>query len=644
MKGTRELQPLVRRFIPPGRPVTIVFDAGRANNERVAAAEAAVARALLDYGCPVRVAELPPAEGGADQGPDDFLAAEGPEAMRALLAAARPAEPGQWARAAVAEGPAHARALLAHLPFAAALAAGGPGAQRDAADALKDYTTKRDVTAAARQFSDRLAALRKAGREKREGAQENGAASEIILERGDQVEIAEEHVKRIGAPVAFDEGKTFAYRGGWWRPVSDAKQIAAITTFAGALVGAGEDRRVLSLRHDACVGALKLSQALTARPGFFAGAPSGLAFQDGFLVLDGAKAKLVPHDEDHRARFAYRFAYDPGAPCPVWERYLATVWLGDDDAAEKGKALQEFVGACLFGAATTFKTTCLLYGDSDSGKSTALDVVRGVFPPGTTAAVSLHDFEQEYRRARLAGMLLNVVAEMPSADLLRSEAFKAIVAGDVIEGRRIYQEPFDFAPRAGHLFAANTLPHVSDRSGAVWARWMVISFNREFDRTGTRPDLPQAEHGLAKRILAGERPGVVAWAVRGCARLAAAGRGTRAGATQKLKAAWRKDSDPVEQWFDEMIDTKDPRHAMTPTSLYSSYQGWAGLAGYRQPVAIVTFSRTLERLLQGRTGRPAVRRTVKGYRLFVGVRIREPVLQPDPVDPDCEMDEDPLVH
>ncbi|WP_170319802.1 DNA polymerase [Polyangium spumosum] len=76
------------------RVVIIVFDAGRAWNLNVARAEARLAIALEQNGARVMVAALPPREDGGDQGPDDYVVAtHGPDAIKAVIAAAVPADP-----------------------------------------------------------------------------------------------------------------------------------------------------------------------------------------------------------------------------------------------------------------------------------------------------------------------------------------------------------------------------------------------------------------------------------------------------------------------------------------------------------------------------------------------------------------------
>ena len=103
-----------------------------------------------------------------------------------------------------------------------------------------------------------------------------------------------------------------------------------------------------------------------------------------------------------------------------------------------------------------------------------------MFPGTARSSIPPQQFDQEYYRAELDGKRLNSVSELPRADILRAESFKAIIAGDPIIGRVIHSSPRTIKPIAGHIFAANHLPNTDDLSHAFWCRFMVVSFNRVF--------------------------------------------------------------------------------------------------------------------------------------------------------------------
>ncbi len=124
-----------------GRDVTVVFDAGRRTNPNVARDEARLVMALEQAGARVRVADLPSGAGGKDQGPDDFLAARGIDALRTVLAAAEPADPAARVRALVSDKAEGWRdrvaTLLDELPFLIAVMERGAATDQRVREALR---------------------------------------------------------------------------------------------------------------------------------------------------------------------------------------------------------------------------------------------------------------------------------------------------------------------------------------------------------------------------------------------------------------------------------------------------------------------------------------------------------------------------
>lgn len=638
-KGERLPQGALLSYLKRGRRVTIVFDAGRANNPRVAIAEADIARALVQRGCEVLVAEIAVPEGEDDLGPDDFLARHGAQAMRDLIARARPAAPVPYAKSFVVEGPSAVERALEDLPFVACLVNATPEERDAVAEVFKDSFIKRgDIKAACAAFMTQLRAKRTkkariavnpvpaTGRGQPPSppnASGGGAPPPPPppgFVRGDEVELAEAHLAQLGPHVVCSEGETYRFNGRHWKELSYAKQLGAISSFAGSPVGTGTNPSPLYLTKQMCDGALKIARARITEEDFFGGAPKGLGFQNGFVAVEPAGPSLRPNAASNRNRWAYAFDFDPAAACPRWMDFLETVWEGDDDRADKIAATQEFIGAALVGLAPRFKTAITLYGESDSGKSTFLDIVKALFPTGSTCTIGLSLLQQEYRRAKLAGKLLNFVAEVQASELLESEAFKAIVAGDVVEGRAIREAPIEFRPMAAHLFAANTLPRVADKSEAVWRRWLVLTFNRCFERQPTAGK-PTAKNDLAEQVLATDVSGILAWAMHGLARLLANRAYTIPRSSREVLVAWKKDSNPVELFVDEEV-LLVPDACTLAKLFYGRYASWSAENGLRHPYARPTFSKELLKVVRKRIGKSDVTKTVNGYTVIVGAILR----------------------
>ena len=151
------LQPHLEPYFPAGRPVYIVLDSNRLHNVEVARAEAKIARALLDRQCLVKIVEVPKADDGRDQGPDDFIAAKGKAAFDELVVRARNADPVMHARDASTQAP-KARALLTDLPFCSSLQVGGPATRKGVLKALNLYFVRDDIESAYRMHPAHRAA------------------------------------------------------------------------------------------------------------------------------------------------------------------------------------------------------------------------------------------------------------------------------------------------------------------------------------------------------------------------------------------------------------------------------------------------------------------------------------------------------
>ncbi len=153
----------------------------------------------------------------------------------------------------------------------------------------------------------------------------------------------------------------------------------------------------------------------------------------------------------------------------------------------------------------------------------------------------------------LAGKLLNVVSELPSREVGNSEAFKVVITGEEITGRKIYDDPVTFRPIAGNMFAANNLPPSADFSTGYWRRYEVICFRRNFDND------PNKNPHIAEEILAAERPEIVSWFAAGAARLRRAGHYTSVPSSAAAVSKWRKNADQIELFIcDENIQHVSP--------------------------------------------------------------------------------------
>ena len=291
--------------------------------------------------------------------------------------------------------------------------------------------------------------------------------------------------------VIFDEGRLWRYVGTCWQPISDHDLRLAVHEYDGAAINTGGRRaQMLRLNRTRINSILHELEVRLTRPGFFRGAAAGINCASGFIRFDSlGNAELVPHDAEHRSRFALRGRW----PCSMSDeqafdsllfRLLQGVFLDDLDVEAKTDLILEVAAAAALGMATRIAEprALVLHGQTaENGKSQVLDLMRGMLPDEAVVAIPLHRFGDEKHLVQLAGKLLNACDELASAQSIVSDNFKLVVTGDPVSARDVYKSVLHFRCMAQHVFASNHLPSFQggmDRG--VRRRIRVITFNRTF--------------------------------------------------------------------------------------------------------------------------------------------------------------------
>jgi P4 family phage/plasmid primase-like protien len=379
-------------------------------------------------------------------------------------------------------------------------------------------------------------------------------------------------LKGDGPDPVFCEGVLRRYdpATGLWNAVPLPLQERLLHGFDGHLLPGWS--QPLTLTQNLLRGATTCAAAQVFDDAFLDHAEPGVGFANGFLRVSPEGAELVPHDPGRRATFGLPVPYSPGLAAPRWAAFLDSLFEGAGDRLEKQALLQEYLGVSLLGLATRFSTVLLLLGDGDNGKSVVLRVASGLFPKEAVATLSPHLWVDESRLVELAGVRLNCVAELKQAQLQSSDVFKIVVAGDALSIRASRGHAFRMRPIAGHLFAANGIPEITDPSHGFWRRLSPIRFDRTFAARDQDPFLPD-------RILAAERAAITAWAIDGAVRAIKRGHLTLPASTAPTQKEWRQATDHTPQFLREAV-VADADARMPYDDLFQRYRRWARAAGH----------------------------------------------------------------
>ena len=206
-----------------------------------------------------------------------------------------------------------------------------------------------------------------------------------------------------------------------------------------------------------------------------------IAFSNG--VLDIEEKILLPFDPDLIVTNRIPWAYNPDAYSETVDNTLNRLSCNDSNIR---LLLEECVGACMYRSALLAGGKAfILTGDKANGKSTFLDMIKGLLGDRNTAALDLKELGDRFSTAMMFGKLANVGDDIADDFLQGSQVsiFKKIVTGNRIKAEMKGQDPFEFNPYCKLLFSANDIPRMKDKTGAVQRRLVIIPFNAIFKET-----------------------------------------------------------------------------------------------------------------------------------------------------------------
>jgi len=418
------------------------------------------------------------------------------------------------------------------------------------------------------------------------GPSASTAVATLSFQRGDEVEIADALLNTLGR-ATFAEGAVYTYDDdvGIWSEVTHARLTQMVMTYAGHPV-LTPSPHALKLSNAQIRGAINLARAkLSVDSDILSSSAKGVAFSNGFATPYAGQILLDPHHPSHAARFAYPYDYEAGRPHPRLDEFLFELFADADenDRIAQINLLQEFIGTSLIGDATTYQRCLMLVGAGANGKSAFLDIASSIFPPDTRAAVPPQEWGTRFRTATLCGVLANFVNEIPEHEIVASAVFKSVISGESIQGERKHMDPFYFRPRAGHIFATNTLPATSDHSNGFWRRQMVVPFTRDMEKASVH------RKNAARYVIDAEHAALVNWALEGARRVQQQGEYTVPASSLRYVDQWRRETDSVRQFLETACVARPGARTPAPM-LHKSYSEWA-LRSRLKPVSSISFGR-----------------------------------------------------
>lgn len=273
---------------------------------------------------------------------------------------------------------------------------------------------------------------------------------------------------------------------------------------------------------------------------------------------------------------------------PRFAKLLVDAWSRDHDYWEKVLALQEAMGATVFGAAPRYQRAFCLHGPGGTGKSQLIEVVQTLLPSEAVSSIPPHEWHDRFLPAEMAGKLMNFAGELSGTRQIVGEAFKGFVTGETQTVQRKGKDPFGFNPTAAQWFGTNHLPKSRDFSSGFNRRWLMFQFTQPIPVGNRIPD-------LAKLVVAEEREAIAAWAAQGYERLRVNGGYTLPASHHDLVNQMANANNPVRHFLREANTIRWGEGSASLSALYGAFMPFRIRVG-GGGVAVSDFKARLEEL------------------------------------------------
>lgn len=319
---------------------------------------------------------------------------------------------------------------------------------------------------------------------------------------------------------------------------------------------------------------------------------------------------LCEHTPTFYAHHSVSFDFGPAAKPDRWLSFLNDLWGEDQETIE---TLQEMIGYLISGD-TTQQKMFMIVGSKRSGKGTIARVIKALLGEHNVAGPTLAGLGTNFGLSPLIAAPVAIIADarLRSSDTsIVTERLLSISGEDTLTIDRKYKDPWTGQIPARLLLVSNELPRMSDSSGALASRFIIMLTTKSFYGK---------ENPRLTDELCTELPAILNWALDGLQRLRERGYFRQPEASQSAMRDLEDLSSPVGAFVrDECKIGPDCR--VPCDTLYQAWKQWCEDHGH-QAGSTQLFGRNLAAAFpQIRTVRPEDS-TGKRFRAYNCIALR----------------------
>lgn len=318
--------------------------------------------------------------------------------------------------------------------------------------------------------------------------------------------------------------------------------------------------------------------------------PAGEVIACSNVLLHLPTKNTLPHTPNFFTLNALDFAYDAAAPEPAeWLKFLASIWPDDQEAIN---TLQEAFGLFLTGD-TRHQKAILVVGPKRSGKGTLARVLTDLLGAANVCGPTLSSLSQNFGLAPLIGKRLAIVSDArlsgKADQSIIVERLLSITGEDSLTIDRKFREGWTGKLDARFLILTNELPRLTDSSGALAGRFVILVMQHSF--------YGKEDLGLSDKLRA-ELPGILLWAIKGWERLIKRGHFDPPKSADAARQSLEDLGSPIGAFLRDRCTVEQGQSAPCD-AMYRAWCDWCEQQGREHPGTVQSFGRDLNAAVAG---------------------------------------------
>lgn len=413
--------------------------------------------------------------------------------------------------------------------------------------------------------------------------------AETYTDNGNAELLVADHADRLR--YCPETGQWFSWQGTRWQAGAD--DSAAITAARQTVKALPDDdadaakHKIRSLSERGLTSQVRLARAdpkMQVAQRQFDADPYAVNTPTG--IVDLTDGELTPHDPAGWHTKTTGVGYNPDALTPKWLTFLDGTFGSDTELIGY---VQRLAGLAAIGN-VTHHVLPFWHGEGSNGKSVMADVLSKVL--GDYSITAPANFllagrdKHETEIARLNGARMVVCSEVNADSQFDEAKVKVLTGGDILTGRFMRGNFFDFVPSHTLFLMGNHQPRVSAGGTSFWRRLRLIPFLHTVPPEQRNPN-------LAVELVRDEGPGILAWIVDGARDLIDSGLQDPASVLAATKQ-YSQQEDTVARFVDEALDDIGGESRTSASLVIGAYGRWCS-ANHEKQESTVTLGRSLKR-------------------------------------------------